>query len=129
MKTLQLSVIGLMCGLSVALNSCSKENVAELNQAAVESGSQDPAETMYQIKIQHGKFDPAHLYALPGHKVSWRNMDAVVHSVVSDDGRTFNSGNINPGGSFVYITGETMEFPYHCGVHPAETGTLSVVIR
>ena len=130
MKRLQLCSIVVLLGLfSATMISCSKENLVDLNQSALSSGGHDPAETMYQINIQGGKFDPAQLYALPAHKVTWKNRDAVVHTVVSDDGRTFNSGNINPGGSFVFITGETGEYPYHCGLHPAERGLLSVVTR
>ncbi|MEP7319440.1 MAG: cupredoxin domain-containing protein [Panacibacter sp.] len=112
-------LIGFMSTLFVTVNSCSKDEVTNL------PGNND----VYQVTIQGMRFQPDTLYALPGHTITWKNLDAVDHTVVSDDGITFNSGTINPGGSYSFTTNNNFIYPYHCGIHPGEHGVLGVVIR
>jgi plastocyanin len=119
MKSLQfIFMIGLMSILTVAVISCKKD--------AVING--EPS-SMYQVTIQGMRFQPDTLIALPGQTITWKNLDAVEHSVVSDDGTTFNSGNINPGGTYSFSTNNNFVYPYHCGIHPGERGVLSVITR
>lgn len=56
-------------------------------------------------------------------------MDTQPHSVVSDDGISFNSSNINAGGTFSFTPTTTGIYEYHCGLHPTVKGTIYVVIR
>lgn len=123
MKTLQFLCMMCVTVLSLAVSSCSKEG---LNNNL---SNGDPAATMYQVNIQGGKFNPDLLNALPGHNVTWKNLDAVAHTVTSDDATSFNSGNINPGTSYSFITGTTGNYPYHCSIHPGERGVLNVITR
>jgi plastocyanin len=119
MKSLHLIfMIGLMSILTVAVISCSKDVVTN-----------EQPDSMYHVTIQGMRFQPDTLIALPGHVTTWKNLDAVEHSVVSDDGITFNSGNINPGGTYSFSTNNNFVYPYHCGVHPGEHGVLSIVTR
>jgi plastocyanin len=60
-------------------------------------------------------------------KVTWTNNDTEVHSIVSDDGISFNSGNMPAGSSFSFTPTATGTFAYHCGVHPGVQGSLYVV--
>lgn len=63
-------------------------------------------------------FSPATLTILPGTTVTWKNMSAAPHTVTSDDGTTFDSGNIPPGGSFQFKFTAAGSYPYHCNIHP-----------
>ncbi|MGE0354286.1 MAG: hypothetical protein AB7Q69_13775 [Gemmatimonadales bacterium] len=67
--------------------------------------------------------------------VTWVNADAdqasgyvsgVTHKIISDDGTTFASGNIPPGGTFKALLTTPGTYPYHCAIHPTMTGTLTV---
>lgn len=68
--------------------------------------------------------------------VKWWNRDfsdgpyggntGVTHRLVSDDGTTFDSGNILPNGTFVVTMSAAASIGYHCAIHPAMTGTVTV---
>jgi plastocyanin len=67
--------------------------------------------------------------------VNWQNRDfsgsgynspGVTHRLVSDDGLTFASGNIPSNGTFEFSLTAPGSIGYHCSIHPAMTGTLTV---
>jgi plastocyanin len=68
-------------------------------------------------------------------QVTWLNRDegsggygsnGVTHRLVSDDGTSFSSGNIPPNGTFVATLNGPGTYVYHCTIHPAMTGTVTV---
>lgn len=63
-----------------------------------------------------------------GDTVIWTFTDAVPHSVTNDPGstETFDSG-IQTGGTYTYTFTQVGVNPYHCAVHPAMVGTITVV--
>ena len=44
----------------------------------------------------------------------------------SNDGITFTSANIVSNGTFVATLSAPVTYGYHCSIHPAMTGTLTV---
>lgn len=58
--------------------------------------------------------------------ITWTNLDAATHSVVSDDGSFAGSGPIPPGGEFSRTFLTAGEFPFSCRYHPDMKGTLVV---
>jgi plastocyanin len=60
-----------------------------------------------------------------GTTVVVRNDDSAGHTWTSDDG-AFDSGFIDGGGTFEFTVTEAGTFPFHCEVHPAMTGTITV---
>jgi plastocyanin len=68
--------------------------------------------------------------------VRWVNKDisggdytmgtAVIHNIVSDDGVSFNSGNLNGNATFPHKFLAPGDFPYHCSIHPTMKGTIHV---
>lgn len=66
-------------------------------------------------------------------KVAWTNEDVVAHTVTSDSiypierGTQFNSGAIQPGGTYEYIFDREGEYPYHCLIHPWMKGSVEIV--
>ncbi len=118
MKFIALTVfVGLM---SVMIYSCSKSDT---------TGSGGNTNTDHKVNIQATMFDPASITMLPTAKITWTNQDTQPHSVVSDDGISFNSGNINSGGTYSFTPTATGIYEYHCGLHPTVKGTIYVVIR
>ena len=81
------------------------------------------------ITIQAMQFQPATLTVVPGSEITWVNMDTTAHAVVSDNGTSFNSGSINPKGTYTYIANQNGSITYHCSVHPQMKGTIQVVTK
>lgn len=61
-----------------------------------------------------------------GTVVKWVNQDAMAHTVTSDDGNTFNSGNLDVNATFSYTANTAGSFAYHCNYHSGMHGTLIV---
>jgi plastocyanin len=60
-----------------------------------------------------------------GTTVVVRNDDSAPHTFTADDG-SFDSGNIDGGATFEMTFTEAGTFAFHCNVHPAMTGTITV---
>ena len=69
---------------------------------------------------------PATSTVSKGTTVKWTNNDAIAHTVTSDDGTTFNSGNLAPGASFSFKTNASGTIAYHCNYHSNMHGSLVV---
>ncbi len=105
--------------MSVLIFSCSKSDdyVAPVDT------------TVQKINIQAALFAPTPLNMYLGPKVTWTNTDTDVHSIVSDDATSFNSGNISTGGTYSFTPLTTGTYAYHCGIHPTVKGIIYVVTR
>ena len=78
-----------------------------------------------EIKIQAFAFVPQTLTVPVNSTIKWKNMDAVTHTVTSDNA-AWDSGNIPAGGTFKFTFTTAGTFPYHCTIHPGMTGTIIV---
>jgi len=72
-------------------------------------------------------FNPAVLAVKVGTTITWKNMSSAPHTVTSDDGQTFDSGNVAVGGSFHFTFTTVGTFSYHCNIHPYMRATMIVV--
>jgi plastocyanin len=72
-------------------------------------------------------FDPSEVKAAVGTIVTWANHDTVARSVKSDDGSTFTSPSIPPGGSWSYTATKAGSFNYHDGTRPYAVAALEIV--
>ena len=102
--------------LAITVISCSKSS---------DNPATGPQPTV--INIPGMSFSPGTVTVKVGTIVKWTNSDAMVHTATSDNGTTFDTGNISPGASATYTTTVTGSFTYHCTVHNTMTGTLIVV--
>ena len=91
-------------------------------QPGARPGSFPPIDT---ILIEENDFRPK-VAKFRGGYVEWVNRSSTAHTATSDDGKTFDTGEIAPGDA-AYSPWFTTpgEFPYHCKLH-GETGTLVV---
>lgn len=77
------------------------------------------------ITIQNFAYSPGNFAAVAGDTITWNNLDTAPHTVTADGGQ-FNSGNIAQNGSFSFRFATAGTFAYHCDLHPAMTGVVTV---
>jgi plastocyanin len=78
------------------------------------------------VDIKNFTFVPASLNVKAGAAVKVTNSDTTAHTFTSDDGKTFNTPNIDPNSSKSVTVAKAGSFPYHCSIHPFMHGTLVV---
>jgi plastocyanin len=77
------------------------------------------------VQIDNFAFGPADQTVAAGGIVTWTNVDSVAHTVSAADG-SFDSGNLNPGETYVHQFEQAGTFEYHCQYHPNMMGTITV---
>jgi plastocyanin len=93
------------------------------------SGSMGPTTgTTPSMTIHGDQFMPQMDTVTAGTTVTWTNSDGVAHTVTSNpgDATSFDSGNINPAGTFSFTFTTAGTFPYSCTIHSFMTGTITV---
>jgi plastocyanin len=70
-------------------------------------------------------YDPAKLDVLVGTTVTWKNDDAINHTVTAD-GDAFSSGYVPPGGSFSFSFAREGRYTFHCSIHKFMRGEVDV---
>lgn len=71
------------------------------------------------------RFNPEELIVKRGDRVVWTNKDLFPHTATSGTA-AFDSGSIEAGASWTYVTGEPGDYDYLCTFHPTMKGRLSV---
>ena len=85
-----------------------------------------PSGSGSSITISDFKFSPATLTVRRGAALEVSNGDSTAHTMTADDGHSFDSGTVQPGGSTTIKVARTGRFPYHCTIHPFMKGALVV---
>ncbi len=120
MKRNNIFLIIIFAGLFTIINSsCSKSS-----NTSTTGGSTGTASNV--VTIANMSFSPSTITVKVGTTVTWKNNDGYAHTVTSDDGTNFNSGNLGAGASFSYTTKTVGTFDYHCNIHSGMSGTLVV---
>ncbi|HYZ27823.1 MAG TPA: plastocyanin/azurin family copper-binding protein [Thermoleophilaceae bacterium] len=78
-----------------------------------------------EVNAQFEQFGPAQLDALPGDTVQWQNVSERTHTVTADDG-SFDSGDLESGGTFSRLFATAGTFAYHCTRHAGMVGVIDV---
>ena len=78
------------------------------------------------VSIEDFEFNPATSEVTAGTTLTWTNNGEVDHTATADDG-TFDSGVIEPGGTYSFTFDEEGEFPYICEIHPNMQGTVTIL--
>ena len=124
-KNLFLSLVIFICVTVIVVLSCSKGGGSYGTPSTpnpTPSGG-----TGHDISIYGMSFSPSTLTVPIGTAVKWTNNDSYAHTATSNDGTTFDSGNLNGGGSYTYMANTAGTFNYHCTIHGLTmTGTLTV---
>ena len=99
--------------------SCGKSGNTTMNNS-------NPPSTSNTVDIYGMAFNPATLTVKSGTKITWTNSDGFAHTVTSDNGSTFSSGNLAAGATFSFTASSAGTFNYHCNIHSAMTATIVV---
>jgi plastocyanin len=105
-----------------SLAGCFSERVAGGNLPGGELCNGTPANT---IQIRNYAFVQTTLTVPRGTQVTWANCDPDVHTSTSDTG-VWESGAINPDGTFQRTFDTPGSFPFHCTPHPGMRATIIV---
>jgi plastocyanin len=80
-----------------------------------------------EVWIQSKAFSPSVLKVTVNTTVKWTNKDTVPHTVTSaSTNDNFDSGTINPNGTFDHAFTSVGTYPYYCTFHPKLTGSIVV---
>jgi plastocyanin len=88
----------------------------------------DTAKGTSDVFLVHNAFSPDCIKVTQGGTLTFLNEDAVTHTVTADAGQaeTFDSGNIDAGGSFQHQFNTAGTFGLHCSIHSMMTATVVV---
>jgi plastocyanin len=78
------------------------------------------------VSISNFKFSPGTLTVKSGAKVTVTNNDSTAHTATSDDGSSFDTGDINPGSAKTITLSKAGTVKYHCNIHPFMHGAIVV---
>lgn len=106
--------VKLVIALAVAIGTC----------LAANSAFAIPAPP--PVQIADFSFQPADVSVEIGGSVSWVNQDSSAHTVTFDS-LSIDSGSLASGKTFSATFSTLGQYTYHCSIHPAMTGTVSVV--
>src|SRR5215203_2497787 len=84
-----------------------------------------PIQHVASVAIADHYFDVADIAIEPGTTVLWVNEGKVPHTVTADDG-SFDSGELNPGDSYIVTFLGSGRLSYHCQLHPEMVGSVTV---
>ncbi len=105
----------------IALNSSCSKSGSSYNNTPPQGGT--PPGT---ISISGMAFKPSTITVKAGTKITWTNNDGFAHTVTSDDGSTFSSGNLASYGVFNFTPSAAGTINYHCNIHSGMTATIIV---
>ena len=77
------------------------------------------------VDIVDFAFEPATLEIPVGTTVTWTNQGQAPHTATAEDG-SFDSGPLDPGGTFSHTFEEPGTYAYFCGIHPDMRATIVV---
>src|SRR5436309_5035969 len=91
------------------------------SESAAKNGGGEGAANATQAEIRAMKFTQERIEVAAGTTVRWTNNDQLQHSVTANDG-SWDSGLINPGGSWTHTFTQPGEYSFHCTPHPFMKG-------
>jgi plastocyanin len=118
MKKRFFSVFSILILASVyIISSCSKSSNGY--------GVSNPPATANTINLSGSSFSPSTLTVKAGTTITWNNNDNIAHTVTADD-KSFDSGSLAAGKTFVKTFSTAGSFAYHCNFHSGMKGTIVV---
>jgi plastocyanin len=111
---LAVALIGAACG--------SNSSTAPTTGAGSPAASGGAANS---VSIVDFAFNPTSINVKTGTTVAWTNTGSAAHTVTADD-NSFDSGNLNGGGTFSQTFTTAGTFAYHCKIHSQMKATVVV---
>jgi plastocyanin len=103
---------------------------AQQQQAAAQKAAQEKQVEAAAVafRITSSGYDPYYIRVYKGGSIKVTNVDSKVRTVTADRGE-FDSGNIAPGDTWVYVANTVGKFNFHDGTRPFVVGTLEVLSK
>jgi plastocyanin len=79
-----------------------------------------------QVAITDFTFTPTAITVHSGDTVIWTNGDSVPHTATARDGKSFDTGTIDPNATGKVVFLKPGHYEYYCTVHPDMRGTVDV---
>jgi plastocyanin len=79
-----------------------------------------------EVDVKDNLFAPATIHAKVGQKITWNMRGQISHTVTATEGAKFDSGALQPGDSFSYVTKKAGTISYLCSFHQGMTGQIVV---
>ena len=92
---------------------------------AAHSAARESRPVARTVAIAAFAFAPGSVTVNAGDTVVWRNDDIVPHTATASDS-SWDSGVVQPKGTWRMVTRARGEWKYVCALHPSMTGTLLV---
>jgi plastocyanin len=93
--------------------------------ARTAAAAQRPAAKTVMARMKGQAFIPADIEIAAGTTVTWKNLDALIHTVTAVD-KSFNSGVIPADGSYSHTFNKPGTCPIYCIAHPFMKATVIV---
>lgn len=90
-----------------------------------EAGEANRSPAAHTVVIENMQFSPASLKIRSGERIVWVNKDLFPHTATSAS-KQFDSGSIEPTGSWSFTPRKAGSYPYGCSFHPTMKGTITV---
>jgi plastocyanin len=78
------------------------------------------------VVISNFSYSPSTIIVGAGETITWRNDDAVGHTVTSISGSELNSPVLAQGQTYQHTFSAAGSYPYHCTLHPNMTASVTV---
>jgi plastocyanin len=108
--------------------STSTERAGGTVAVSILSGAYSPYAGYGEGPAKPFGYSPSNMTVVIGvnNTVTWTNNDDTIHTVTANDG-SFDSGYLNPGGSFTFTFTRPGVYEYHCQLHPWMIAYVTVV--
>lgn len=135
MKQRTIFTLLMLLGASMLFFGCSKSSETlglnpdgSVRTAGAGTGT-NPTYYAARISIQNGAFNPAVVTVMQSGTVLWVNNDnEQAHTVTADNG-SFDSGDIQPGGTFTFTFNVVGPHTYRCKYHKEMEGVVKSVTK
>jgi plastocyanin len=124
-KNHSLIAILLFATIALIIYSCSKSP----GYTAPGGGSTPTGSAVDSINMSGMRYLPAIDTVHVGVAVKWKNDDGYTHTVTSDDGTTFSSGDVTGGTIYTFTPSVTGTFTYHCFYHQSMGMTGKLIVK
>jgi plastocyanin len=114
-----------LAAVAGAIAGCGSSD-AKPNAAQSSAPAQHASPSGDAITISNFKFTPGSLTVSRGARITVANHDGTAHTATADDGRSFDTGNIDPGAAATVTLSKAGTYKFHCTIHPFMHGTLVV---
>lgn len=108
--------------------SKSKDSLALNADGSVRGSATTPTYYARTINIERNVFNPADVIVMQSGSVLWVNKDSQMHTVTANDG-SFDSGDIQAGGSYSLAFNTVGLHPYYCRYHPEQSGLIRCLTK